>query len=342
MYSMDFEEFLWAKGYGEKQMDSILGHMLSGRPFLELEYSVYSGLFLEFCVLGGMPNIVSRYIQQNNFQGSLQLQYQLFVDYESDVRKYAEGLDQVKIINVYRSIPAQLARGNKKFQYNKVSKGRRSKEYMGCIDWLQDAGLINVCHCMSFLELPIRGNADDSKFKVCFSDTGLLVASLDDESQEDLRANKNLGVYKGALYENFAAEALVKQGYELCYYKKENATLEEDFFIRSRNELIPVEIKGNINKSKALNQLISGKQYEDISHGIKFTTGNIGHNDPLYTFPYFCLFLLKRFMKDQIFLLSKTQKTGIHKSLVRAVFLCFLLLGGYFAPKINISANTKS
>lgn len=113
---MDFEEFLWAKGYGEKQMDSILGHMLSERPFLELEYSVYSGLFLEFCVLGGMPNIVSRYIQQNNFQGSLQLQHQLFVDYESDVRKYAEGLDQVKIINVYRSIPAQLARGNKKFQ----------------------------------------------------------------------------------------------------------------------------------------------------------------------------------------------------------------------------------
>ena len=225
----------------------------------------------------------------------------ILVDYESDVRKYAEGLDQAKIINVYRSIPAQLARENKKFQYNKVSKGGRSKEYMGCIDWLQDAGLINVCHCMSFPELPIRGNTDDSKFKVYFSDTGLLVASLDDEAQEDLRANKNLGVYKGALYENFAAEALVKQGYELCYYKKENATLEEDFFIRSRNELIPVEIKGNTNKSKSLNQLISGKQYEDISHGIKFTTGNIGHSEPLYTFPYFCLFLLKRFMKEQTF-----------------------------------------
>ena len=301
MYSMDFEEFLWAKGYGEEQMDSILAHMLSGEPFSELEYSIYSGLFLEFCVLGGMPNIVSRYIRQNNFQGSLQLQRQLLVDYESDVRKYAEGLDQAKIINVYRSIPAQLARENKKFQYNKVSKGGRSKEYMGCIDWLQDAGLINVCHCMSFPELPIRGNTDDSKFKVYFSDTGLLVASLDDEAQEDLRANKNLGVYKGALYENFAAEALVKQGYELCYYKKENATLEEDFFIRSRKELIPVEIKGNTNKSKSLNQLISGKQYEDISHGIKFTTGNIGHSEPLYTFPYFCLFLLKRFMKEQTF-----------------------------------------
>ena len=293
---MDFEEFLWAKGYGEKQMDSILGHMLSGRPFLELEYSVYSGLFLEFCVLGGMPNIVSRYIQQNNFQGSLQLQYQLFVDYESDVRKYAEGLDQVKIINVYRSIPAQLARGNKKFQYNKVSKGRRSKEYMGCIDWLQDAGLINVCHCMSFLELPIRGNADDSKFKVCFSDTGLLVASLDDESQEDLRANKNLGVYKGALYENFAAEALVKQGYELCYYKKENATLEEDFFVRTKDELVPVEVKANKNRSKSLRKLIDNESYSDIKWGIKLADSNVGIENGIYTFPYFCSFLIKRYL----------------------------------------------
>lgn len=206
---------------------------------------------------------------------------------------------------------------------------------MGCIDWLQDAGLINVCHCMSFLELPIRGNADDSKFKVCFSDTGLLVASLDDESQEDLRANKNLGVYKGVLHENFAAEALVKQGYELCYYKKENATLEEVFFSRSRNELIPVEIKGNINKSKALNQLISGKQYEDISHGIKFTTGNIGHNDPLYTFPYFCLFLLKRFMKDQIFLLSKTQKNWHPQTARESGFFVF------FAPRRLFCAKNQ-
>ena len=108
---MDFEEFLWAKGYGEKQMDSILGHMLSGSAVLELEYSVYSGLFLEFCVLGGMPNIVSRYIQQNNFQGSLQLQHQLFVDYESDVRKYAEGLDQLKIINVCPLDPGTVSSG---------------------------------------------------------------------------------------------------------------------------------------------------------------------------------------------------------------------------------------
>lgn len=301
MHSLDFEEFLWAKGYCSDTADDILSHMLNGKAFSSLEYDIYSKLFLEFCILGGMPNIVSKYIEQNHFQDSLALQRQLLIDYESDVRKYAEGLDQTKIINVYRSIPAQLAKENKKFQYSKVVKGARSKEYIGCIDWLSDAGLINICHCMSFPELPLKGNIDENKFKVYVSDTGLLVASLDDEAQEDLRANRNLGVYKGALYENFAAEALIKQGYSLYYYKKENSTLEEDFFIRSANELIPVEIKSNHNRSKSLQQLITSEHYPDICHGIKFTAGNIGHNDPIYTFPYFCLFMLKRFMSEQQF-----------------------------------------
>ncbi len=301
MHSMDFEEFLWAKGYTVENIDSILEHMLSGKPFAEIEYNVYSNLFLEYCILGGMPNIVARYVENNHFQDSLLLQRQLLIDYESDVRKYAEGLDQAKIINVYRSIPSQLAKENKKFQYAKVSSGGRSKEYMGCIDWLLDAGLISVCYCLGFPELPLKGNIDESKFKIYMTDTGLLVSSLDDEAQDDLRANKNLGVYKGALYENFAAEALVKQNYGLYYYKKENATLEEDFFIRSKNELIPVEIKANTNKSKSMSQLIKSDRYPDIVHGIKFTLGNIGHEEPIYTFPYFCIFLLKRFMDEQEF-----------------------------------------
>ncbi len=301
MYSMDFEEFLWAKGYDSARIDDMLEHMLNGNPFSEVEHKIYTNLFLEYCILGGMPNIVSNYIEYDNFQGSLDLQRQLLVDYESDVRKYAEGLDQAKIISVYRSVPMQLAKENKKFQYSKVSRGGRSKEYMGCVDWLIDAGLICKCNNLAYPELPLKGNVDEERFKIYLTDTGLLVSSLDDEAQIDLRANKNLGVYKGALYENFAAEALIKQGYGLYYFKKENSTLEEDFFIRSANELIPVEIKANNNKAKSLNQLIRSEKYSDIIHGIKFTAGNVGHNDPIYTFPYFCLFLLKRFMEKQNF-----------------------------------------
>jgi len=299
MYSMDFEEFLWAKGYSEDVISDMLNHMLEVKPFTELEQNIFSNLFLEYCILGGMPAIIDNYIKKGTFEGSLELQHQLLTDYENDIVKYAEGLDKAKILSVYRSIPAQLAKENKKFQYSKVVKGGRSKDYMGCIEWLKDAGLINVCNCLEFPELPLKGNVDENKYKVYISDTGLLVASLDDESQIDLRANKNMGIYKGALYENFAAEALIKQGYGLYYYSKDNSTLEEDFFIRSENELIPVEVKANTNQSKSMKQLINGKSYKDIKHGIKFTTGNIGISGNIVTMPYFCTFLLKRYMEKQ-------------------------------------------
>lgn len=299
MYSMDFEEFLWARGYSETEIDEMLLHMIEGRPFTSVEYSLYENLFLDYSILGGMPKIVSTYIEKGTFERTLLLQRQLLIDYKSDIRKYSEGLDQTKIVSVYNSIPAQLAKENKKFQYSKVSKGGRSKEYMGCVEWLLDAGLINVCYCLAFPELPLKGNIDESKFKVYISDTGLLIASLDDEVQDDIRAKRNLGVYKGALYENFAAEALTKQGYGLYYYKRENSTLEEDFFIRSKNELIPLEVKANNNKAKSLRQLINSDNYSDIKHGLKFTAGNVGFDKQLMTFPYFCLFLLGRFMDEQ-------------------------------------------
>ena len=299
MFSMDFEEFLWAKGYSDEAITDMLDHMLEEKAFSNIEYETFSNLFLEYCILGGMPNIVSTYIERGTFEGSLDLQRQLNTDYENDIVKYAEGLDKAKILSVYQSIPAQLAKENRKFQYSKVAKGGRAKEYMGCIEWLKDAGLINVCHCLGFAELPLKGNIDESKFKVYMADTGILVSNLDDESQVDLRANKNMGIYKGALYENFAAEALVKQGYGLYYYTKENSTLEEDFFVRSANELIPIEVKANNNRAKSLSQLINGDRYPDIKHGIKFTTGNVGASDNIITFPYFCIFLLKRYMEKQ-------------------------------------------
>lgn len=132
------------------------------------------------------------------------------------------------------------------------------------------------------------------KFKLYFCDTGLLVSLLDEESQEDLRANKNLGVYKGALYENIVGEALVKSGYKLYYYKKENATLEEAFFIRSADNLIPVEVKARGDRSKSLRTLISSGKYPDIAYGFKLSANNIGYSEQIYTFPYFCAFLLKK------------------------------------------------
>ena len=298
MFSMDFEEFLWARGYGEEAAEEILSHMKALRPFSELEMKVYSSLFLDFSILGGMPAIVAEYIQRNTFEGSLDTQKQLIADYREDIRKYAQGLDQARILNVFNRIAPQLAKENKKFQISKVAPGARFRDYRGCSEWLADAGMVNVCYCLDFPELPLGGNYDPDIYKLYFADTGLLVSMLDDESQLDLRTNKNLGVYKGALYENIVSEALVKQGYKLYYYKREDSTLEIDFFIRSFTSLIPVEVKAKSGKAKSMKMLVDSGRYPDVRYGFKLSSNNIGHENNTYTFPYFCTFLLKRFMAD--------------------------------------------
>lgn len=299
MYSLDFEEFLWARGYDNKTVENMLEHMKNEEAFSELEHKVYSELFMDYCILGGMPAVVREFIENKTFEGTLEIQRQLIADYKEDIRKYAEGVDQTRILNVFNSIPVQLAKENKKFQLSKVEKGARFKDYRGCVEWLEDAGMVNLCYCLLDAELPLRGNYDEDKFKMYFCDTGLFVALLDDEAQEDLRANKNLGVYKGALYESIVAEALVKSGYGLYYYKKDNSTLEQDFFVRKADDLVPLEVKSKNGKSKSIKTLITGDKYEDISYGIKLCAGNIGMNDNLYTFPYYCTFLLKRYLNEK-------------------------------------------
>ena len=299
MYSMDFEEYLWALGYGDNFIEDMLAHMKELKPFSDVEFKVFDRLFLDYCVLGGMPAVVRDFTEKKSFEGSLATQRQLMLDYEEDIRKYAEGLDQGKILSVFRSIPAQLAKDNKKFQFSKVSRSARAKDYAGCIEWLNDAGLINICYCLNFPELPLKGNYDSNKFKIYLRDTGLLISMLDEEAQDDLRANQNLGVYKGALYENIIGEALVKSGCQLYYYKRDNSTLEEDFFARTKDSLVPVEVKAGSNRSKSLQTLITGKNYSDINFGIKLCRGNIGYQNDIYTFPYFCAFLLKRFLKGK-------------------------------------------
>lgn len=297
MFSLDFEEFLWAKGYSKDIVDTMLENMNNQIPFGLLFLEQMHSLFLDYCLLGGMPAVIKGYIEKNTFEGTLKLQRQLLSDYQEDIRKYAEGMDQTRILNVFKHIPVQLAKENKKFQISKVAHGARFRDYRGCVEWLSDTGIINICYCLNFPELPLNGNYDEDKFKLYFADTGLLIACLDEEAQDDLRINKNLGTYKGALYENIVGEALVKSGCNLYYYRREDSTLEQDFFLRSKNALVPLEVKADNGKAKSLNTLITSDKYEDITYGIKLTHGNIGFSNNVYTFPYFCAFLLKRWLK---------------------------------------------
>lgn len=301
MHSMDFEEFLWAKGYDNEFIGDILEHMLTLTPFNELELNILNSLFLDFCILGGMPAVVREYIAKNTFEDSLDIQRQLIADYREDIRKYADGLGQTRILNVFNHIPSQLAKENKKFQISKVASGARFKDYRGCVEWLADSGMVNICYQLNFPELPLKGNYVDNKYKIYFADTGLLVAMLDEEAQEDLRANKNLGVYKGALFENIVGDALAKNNQPLYYYKKDNSTLEEDFFLRTAAHLVPIEVKSTNGKSKSMHSLIAGERYTDISYGIKLAHANIGFANNIYTFPYFCTFMLKEYLRNFTF-----------------------------------------
>lgn len=298
LHSMDFEEFLWAKGYKKNVIDDMFNHMVNVEPLSDTMYDVMLESFKEYMIVGGMPAIVKKFIDNRNFSGILKMQQQILLDYEEDITKYAEGLDQSKILTVYKNVPVFLGNENKKFQITKIQDGARNREYIGVLNWLDRAGIVNICYSLDQLCLPLKGNYNSNNYRIYFGDTGLLIGSLDEEAQDDLRKNQNFNTYKGAIYENIVADMLVKQGYNLYFYKNEKGTLEMDFFIRDKKSLIPVEVKSNDNSTVSLNNLIENNNYKDIKYGIKLCNKNIGFNGKFYTFPYFMTFLLKRYIKE--------------------------------------------
>ena len=299
MRSLDFEEFLWAKGYKTEQINDLYRNMSELKPLSNTQYEVMMSNFKDYMIVGGMPAIVSRFVENKNFSGILKMQQQILLDYEEDITKYAGGLDKTKILNCYRKIPVFLGNENKKFQISKIANGARSREYVGVVEWLENAGIVNVSYAMEQASLPLKGNYNPDNYRLYFADTGLLIGSLDEETQEDLRNNENMNTYKGALYENIVGDMLVKAGYQLYFYKDDSKKIEMDFMIRDKQSLIPVEVKANDNATISLNNLINNNLYKDIKYGIKLCNKNIGFNGKFYTFPYFLTFLLKRFLEEK-------------------------------------------
>lgn len=299
MHSLDFEEFLWAKGYTDAHIEGLYDKMCNLVPLSATEMTAMSETFRDYMVVGGMPAVVSRFIANGHFEGILEMQRQLLLDYEEDITKYATGLDKAKIKNTYNHIPVFLGRDNKKFLITKIARNARNRDYIGVVEWLEDAGMVNICYCLDQVALPLRGNYIANNYKLYHHDTGFLIASLDEEAQTDLRENKNFNTYKGAIFENIVGEMLVKQGYRLYFYRNEKSTVEMDFFVRSTDALIPVEVKAQDGATRSLVKLIDDERFPDIRFGIKLGMKNIGFNGKFYTFPYFLTFLIKRFIKKR-------------------------------------------
>ncbi len=295
MYSMDFEEFLWANSYTDEQIQYIYSFMKKLEKLPDAIYSQLDSLYIDYIYSGGMPEAVNNFIRDKTYRNVFPIQKRIFNDYQDDITNYVEGLEVARVKNVYRHITSQLAKDNHKFQISTLGHGARFREYKGCEEWLKDAGVINIAYNLSNLELPFNGNEQSTNFKIYYADTSLLIATLDEEAKEDLSVNKNFGIYKGALYESLVSEALIKSGYDLYFYKNSDSTIELDFLVRVKNEIVPIEVKSQRGKAKSLDTLMKeGK----IKFGVKLSRNNIGFYNNLFTFPYFLTFLLKKFFKD--------------------------------------------
>lgn len=288
MNSLDFEEFLWAIGISKNSINDLKKYF---DDLKEIPLSMHNAMldyFKKYIVVGGMPEVVNAFIKDKNYNNVLKLQRDIIKKYEDDIQKYASFNDKSKIRACFRSIPKNLAQDYKKFRYSLVEKNASSRKYASSLEWLYDAGIINFCYNLRIPELPLDGNSDSDTFKIYMKDTGLLVSMLEDGSQIDI-LDGNLGIYKGAIYENIIADIFAKLGKKLYYFEK-NSTLEIDFFIRYEGEATAVEVKSADNtKSKSLTSVYDNY---NVKKGIKLSTKNIGKNDKTLSIPlYMAMFL---------------------------------------------------
>lgn len=288
MNSLDFEEYLWARGVGEDTVEYMRSKFEKRSAVPEAMHQRMMSLFREYIVIGGMPRVVQTFVDSNNFDEALGVQRNIVADYLDDIAKYAPGAEKAKARACFLSVPKQLSRDYKKFSYAVVEPKAGARKFQGSLQWLYDAMIVNYCHNLERPELPLEGNAIPNAFKVYMRDTGLLVSMLEDGSQKDI-IDGNLGIYKGAIYENIVADVLAKSGKRLYYFEK-NGKLEIDFIIRFDGAPAGVEVKSAANrKAKSLNSLVDNY---GVPHGIKLSPANFGADGPIESIPlYMTMFL---------------------------------------------------
>lgn len=290
MYPMDFEEWLWANGIKEQVFDFLLKSLQEETPIPADIHQRLRQLLLEYVVVGGMPEAVKTFFATHDMNQVCQVQRHILNGYRDDMIKYARAEDKPRIRECFDSIPRQLSRDNKKFTYSQVRKGGRSKEYISCLQWIEDAGIVRRCYNLMLPELPLSGNSIQDCFKVYMADTGLLVSMLDDGTQGDILQG-NLWTYKGAVYENLVADILGKMGRKLYYYQKESG-LEIDFVMRYKGECTLLECKANTGNAKSVKTILSHPDKYHVHAAIKLGDYNIGRSEQLLTLPLYIAFLL--------------------------------------------------
>lgn len=298
MYPLDFEEFLWANGINEKVIDSVRTSFEQETVVPEGVHKVMMELLYRYVIVGGLPEVVNKFLESKNIELTYQVQRNLISEYEEDMVKYADDADKARIRECFESIPKQLAKENKKFQYSVLRKGARSSQYIGSIQWLEDAGLVRRCYNTQITELPLEGNSIKDCFKLYTTDIGLLVAMLDYGTQADI-LNGNLLGYKGAIFENLMADFICKSGQKLYYFQKDSG-LELDFLVRYKGECVVLEVKAKSGKAKSLRTVLKNKNVYHVNNAIKLGKYNVGREEDVLTIPLYMGFLIKDNLADII------------------------------------------
>lgn len=299
MKPMDFEEYLWAIGLEKSVIDYVKKSFEDKTQVIPNVNEKLMKYFKEYLCVGGLPDVVNVFNLTHDLTQVREIQQSILESYKDDFGKHlnkeeVQEINQTeltKIMQVYKSIPNQLAKENKKFQYKLVASNAKARSHSNAITWLEEFGLICKCHNLNNLELPLDGNKDEDTFKIYVTDTGLFIAMLEDGTTDNI-INGDLKVYKGAIFENIIADAFNKLHKDLYYYHKSSG-LEIDFVTRYNNELTLIEVKSNNGNAKSLKEILNNKDKYDISSNFKLADTNIGTTNVINTIPLYMAFLIK-------------------------------------------------
>lgn len=298
MKPMDFEEFLWAKGIGEPVINELKRCFENRIPVSEAIHRAMLRYFKEYICVGGLPYVVDRFISTNDMNVVYSEQRDILEEYKDDFGKHLDENEResvdltllARINRVFDSIPAQLAKENKKFTYAQLEKKARGENYQAAIQWLYDAGIINICYNLSNTTLPLEGNKLDNMFKIYMQDSGLFVAMLERGTAGRILSG-DLGMYKGAIFENIIADCFSKKDKKLYYFHKDSG-LEIDFVTPYNDEAAIIEVKAVGGNTKSAKTVLNNKEKYNVNLCIKLSENNVGFENEILTVPYYMAFLL--------------------------------------------------
>jgi uncharacterized protein len=289
MYSMDFEEFLWAYGYEQDSIDYLRSFYNKGE---KVPYDInekFESIFREYIVVGGMPEVVQVFVNSKDFNQVQAVQEKILSAYDDDISNHAKGAEKAKIRACYDSLPRQLAKENKKFKYAEVGSRGNARKYGDSITWLKDSNLVHVCYNVHEPYLPLMANAKNDEFKLYVNDSGLLMARYGMQTKLALLTKKLQGNAKGGIYENVISELLIKRGYSLYYYKTQNSSMEIEFVIEKDGGVVPIEVKAGNTATASLNNYLASFRPE---LAYKLIDGNIGSVDGKTTLPHYMVMFI--------------------------------------------------